>query len=771
MDIREFVRYLQASSEMTGCLEHLENIPAREALVGEMRHVLHQRLTESLQKHGLWPLYTHQAQAADAALDGRNVFIATPASSGKSLGYYLPVLQSLLTDGNSTALYLAPTKALEQDQLLHITELFCPEVISRRDYETFDGDTPGTDRGLIRREARFILSNPDMIHAGILPNHQNWRRFLANLKYVVIDEAHLYRGIFGSHLALVLRRLRRVCRRYGTDPQFIMASATIGNAAEFACALTGLDFTVVEVDGSPSGGKDFIFWNPPLMDSARAQRRSASAEATVLFADLITHNIRTLAFARSRRLAEVIFIHARERLRKQAPDKADRIKPYRAGYLPEDRRRIEKELFSGQLAGAVATSALELGIDVGSLEATVLTGYPGSVSSAWQQAGRSGRRQQRSLSILVARNDPLDQYFMCHPDFFFGRSNEAALVNPDNRQIASDHLLCAAWEWPLGAADSEYFGPGYESHLQGLIERSLLKARRGQYYLSTDVAYPTRDFSIRGLGGTDYTVVDGTTGALLETLESHSAFFQLFPGAVYLHQGESFIVRSLDTDARIARVETNEEPYYTEAKDITELKVVKVSHSGFIRGTPVSLGEVEVTVTMVGFKRKAQFTEEVLGEEPLDLPPQCFNTVALWFDLPEIPTHSRLSADMDFAGGLHAMEHAAIGILPLYALCDRNDIGGLSTPLHPDTGTATVFIYDAHAGGVGIAEKGYEMIVQLWEAALKTITECPCESGCPACIQSPKCGNNNEPLDKAAAEALLRGLLGINRGESGTVLP
>jgi DEAD/DEAH box helicase domain-containing protein len=458
--IQEFVAFLQASAELTGCLAHLESIPAREAVTGESDHHLEPRLTAALQQQGLWPLYSHQAQAVDAALSGRNVFIATPAASGKSLGYYLPVLQALLADANATALYLAPTKALEQDQLRHFTDLFYPALVRRHDYATFDGDTPVADRGHIRREARFILSNPDMLHAGILPNHQQWRRFLANLKYVVIDEAHQYRGIFGSHLALVLRRLRRICRRYGAEPHFILASATIGNAAEFATALTGLEFSVIDTDGAPYGGKDFLFWNPPLTDPDRSQRRSASAEATVLFADLIARGIRTLTFARSRRLAEVIYSHARERLRKQAPEQADRIKPYRAGYLAEDRRRIEKELFSGRLTGAVATSALELGIDVGSLEAAVLTGYPGSIASAWQQAGRSGRRQQRSLSIMVARNDPLDQYFMRHPEFFFGHSNEAALINPDNRQIAAAHLLCAAWEEPLAAADSEYFGSG-----------------------------------------------------------------------------------------------------------------------------------------------------------------------------------------------------------------------------------------------------------------------------------------------------------------------
>jgi DEAD/DEAH box helicase domain-containing protein len=761
MDVAEFVNYLKATAEMAGQIAHLEPIPPRDAVFGELQQSLDSRLENCLRAHKLWPLYSHQSQAINSAIRGDNVFIATPAASGKSLAYYVPLLETLLTDAKATALYLAPTKALAQDQKKHIIDLFTPDIITRGDFDTFDGDTLGADRAAIRRDARFILSNPDMLHVGILPNHQNWRRFLANLKYIVIDEAHYYRGIFGSHLGLVIRRLRRICARYGSKPQFVLASATIGNPREFAELLTGLDFTVVDQDGSPYGGKDFIFWNPPLTDPAKSARRSASAEATSLFAELIAHDVRTLVFARTRRLAEVIYVHAKDRLSKLAPEKVGRIKPYRAGYLPEDRRKIEKELFGGRLDGAVATSALELGVDIGSLDATVLTGYPGSTASVWQQAGRSGRRLQRSLSVLIARNDPLDQYFMRHPDFFFGKPGDAALLNPENRYIAGAHLLCAAWEIPLSISDQRYFGISFGEQLADLICRGLLKERRGHYYLAADLNYPAQEVSIRGMSGSEYNVVDGSTGALLEVLDSSTALFQLYPGAIYLHQGESYFIRSLDTDTRVARAEITDSTYYTETKDITELEIKKTLRSIFIRGTAVHLGEVEVTVTVIGFKRKAQFTEEVLGEEPLSLPPQRFETVALWFEVPESLTQ-KITGNLDLAGGLHAVEHAAIGILPLYALCDRNDIGGLSTPLHPDTGAATIFIYDAHAGGVGIAEKGFEIMVQLWEATLKTIEECPCESGCPACIHSPKCGNNNEPLDKSAAQALLRDLLGMN---------
>ncbi|MEL7561695.1 DEAD/DEAH box helicase [Dehalogenimonas sp. 4OHTPN] len=760
MDVREFVDYLHARSEMAGQIAHLEEIPPRGAVYADPEQPLDSRLEGCLRAKGLWPLYSHQAQAVDAARRGENVFIATPAASGKTLGYYIPVMQTLLSDDAATALYLSPTKALAQDQKKHIDDLFAPEAIVRSDFATFDGDTPASDRTAIRAKARLILSNPDMLHVGILPNHQSWRRFLANLKYVIIDEAHLYRGVFGSHVGLLLRRLRRVCLRYGATPQFLMASATIGNPLKFASLLTGLEFSVVDADGSPYGGKDFIFWNPPLISPNQSTRRSASAEATSLLAELIAHGIRTLAFARSRRLAEVIFVHARERLLKTAPEKAALIKPYRAGYLAEDRRLIEKELFAGRLEGAVTTSALELGVDIGSLDATLVTGYPGSSASVWQQAGRSGRRRQRSLSVLVARNDPLDQYFMRHPDLFFGGLPEYALLNPDNPYISSAHLLCAAWEMPLSTREAELFGPLFRKNLDSLVRRGLLKERLGRYYPTADISYPAGAISLRGVGGQEYTVIDGGSGALLEVLDSATAMFQLFPGAIYLHQGESYIVRSLDLDTRIVRAEATDGTYYTEVKDITELEVKRIHRSVFIRGAAVYLGEVEVSVTVIGFKRKAQYTEEVLGEEPLSLPPQRFETVAVWYEVPDSLAVS-IHGDLDLAGALHAVEHAAIGILPLYALCDRNDIGGLSTPLHPDTGAATVFVYDAHAGGVGIAEKGFDIMVQWWEATLRAIEECPCESGCPACIQSPKCGSNNEPLDKAGATALLNGLLGV----------
>ena len=605
-----------------------------------------------------------------------------------------------------------------------------------------------------------MLTNPDMLHLGILPNHRSWSRFLRHLSYVVVDEAHVYRGVFGSHVANILRRLRRLCALYGANPRFICSSATIANPREHIERLVGLPFVMVEEDGSPYGGKDFVFWNPPLVDRARSTRRSANSEATFLFTELVREGLRTLAFARTRRLTELIYIYSRDRLAEENPELARRIKPYRAGYLPEDRRQIERELFGGELMGAVATTALELGVDIGRLSATVLTGYPGSITSTWQQAGRSGRRGERSLTFLIGVDNPLDQYFMRHPEAFFGKGFENALINPQNPHILNSHLLCAAWERPLDDEDEGMFGESFHVVRGELAEQGLLKERDGRWYLSPNIPYPADLVNVRSTSSHRYTIVDASQGYReLETVEAAVAFFQIHPGAIYLHQGEAYLVTELDLGAHTAYVVPIDADYYTQTKDITEIRILKQNQAKQAGAVKVYLGEVEVTTRVLGFRKKRQFTEEVIAEEPLDLPPQTFHTVGFWFDIPEQTAWQLGERGLEFAGGLHATEHAAIALLPLFALCDRNDIGGLSTPLHADTGRAQVFIYDAHPGGIGIAEKGYELVVKLWQATLKAISECPCDGGCPSCVQSPKCGNNNQPLDKRAAQAILERLL------------
>ena len=758
MDTSAFIDNLIARPGYGCQIAHIEHIPPRQASYARLDSPLPPELEGVLEDNHLLPLYSHQAAAVNHVRQGRQVMVSTASASGKSLCYNIPVLEALLSDSGSCALYLFPTKALAQDQLRSMLQLYCPELLSYEQLATFDGDTPTRERSAIKKKARLLITNPDMLHLGIMPNHQSWSRLLRRLRYVIIDEAHTYRGIFGSHVALVLRRLRRLCRHYGSNPQFICCSATIDNPGEHAQNLTGLPFSVIDEDGAPRGGKEFVFWNPPLIDETKSIRKSANSEAAALLAELVSQNIRTIAFSRSRRLTELLASYTKQRLSEISPPHADRVKAYRAGYLPQQRRQIEQELFSGRLLGVAATNALELGIDIGDLEATVLTGYPGTIASAWQQAGRSGRGRERSLSFLIAVNDPLDQYFMRHPDAFFGKSFENALVNPENPYILKNHLLCSAWELPLGGSDAEYFGPSLAAEAAALAEQGLLRQRRGLWYLAPSVSYPAQEVNIRAASGEIYSLVDTTTDSLLETVESTIALFQLHPGAIYLHQGEAYLITDLDITGRTAYAAPTNAPYYTIAREINDLRVLRAEERKFCGRTEVCLGEVEITTTVVGFKRKAQFTEEVIGEEPLEMPERHFPTVALWFDLPEEILDAVAQARLDLAGGLHAVEHAAIGILPLFAMCDRNDIGGISTPFHPDTGKSQVFIYDGYPGGVGIAEKGYELIQQLWLTTRQTVEECPCQDGCPSCIQSPKCGNNNEPLDKKAAIMILKGL-------------
>ncbi len=767
MDTRAFLEQLIAQPTYRGQINHIEHLPPREASFAELDKPLSAGLKSCLKNNRLLPLYTHQAEAVNKALQGKNVMVSTSSASGKSLCYNIPVAESLLAEGDSRALYLFPTKALAQDQLRSLQELYYPGLFDLETFATFDGDTPRAERAEIKKEARIILTNPDMLHLGILPNHQAWSRVLRHLRYVVVDEAHIYRGVFGSHVANVLRRLRRACDFYGSKPQFICCSATIANPGEHAEKLVGLPFEVVDNDGSPHGAKDFVFWNPPIIDEAKSTRRSANSEATELFADLVRRRVRTITFTRTRRLTELIYNYTKRKLAEFDTALMERIKPYRAGYLAEDRRKIEQELFSGELTGVVATTALELGIDIGDLEATVLTGYPGSIASTWQQAGRSGRGKGQSLSILIGLDGPLDQYFMRHPDYFFRKSFENALVDPANRYILRAHLICAAWEAPLTGDDERYFGEAYCREQAELVKLGVLRERRGRWYLAPSIAYPAQGINIRSTSGENVALINTSTDALLETVEYSMAFLQVHPGAIYLHQGESYLVTRLDLGTHTAYLEPTTVSYYTQTKELTDLRITREIRNKRCGEGEVHLGEVEVTTKVVGYKKKAQYTEEVVGEESLDLPPYHFPTVALWFDLPAEAVSQIDLWQLDFAGGLHAAEHAAIAILPLFALCDRNDIGGVSTTFHPDTGKAQIFIYDAHPGGIGIAERGFEIVAELWRTTLKLIMECPCQEGCPSCIQSPKCGNNNQPLDKKAARMLLEGLISYDRAVAG----
>jgi DEAD/DEAH box helicase domain-containing protein len=754
----DFLRYLQEQPSYRGQIVHVQHIPARAARYAQLDRLLSASLADALRSAGVERFYTHQAQAINAARDGHDVAVATSTASGKTLCYNVPVIESILNDWHARALYLFPTKALAQDQLRSLHELVDRTLPVR--FATYDGDTPRSARNRIRKSSAIILTNPDMLHVGILPNHTLWADFLASLRFVVIDEAHVYRGVFGSQVACVLRRLRRLCEFYGAQPQFICCSATMANPDQHVQNLTGRPPVVIDDDGSPQGARDFVLWNPPFIDKARTARRSPNTEAANLFAELVRAEMRNITFARARKVAELILLYAREDLAKNDPELAPLVKSYRAGYLPEERRAIEQDLFHGRLLGVTATNALELGIDVGSLDATVLVGFPGTIASTWQQAGRAGRGKREALSVLIGLDNPLDQYFMRHPEALFGRTPENALIDPDNVYILEKHLPCAAYERPLEGRDEELFGPGFVEAMVRLERRGLLDYRHDRWYY-LGLKYPAESVGIRAISESNYVLLDESQGyRMLEEIEASTAFLRIHPGAIYLHQGESYLVTQLDLDTQTAYVRPVDVNYYTEPRELNDVRIVQSTQSKPVGTTTAYLGKVRVTEQVIGYRRKQQFTETVLDEEFLDLPPTSFDTVALWFDVPATIAQRIASLRLDFHGGLHAVEHAAIGLLPLFAMCDRWDIGGLSTPNHPDTGRPGIFIYDAFPGGIGIAEKGFELLTELWQATLSAIESCPCEAGCPSCVQSPKCGNNNEPLDKEAATFILHELLG-----------
>jgi len=757
METERFIEHLRKLPAYEHQICHVERIPSREQRYGQLSAPLPEALQRSLESSGVTELYTHQAEAINAVREHQNVVLTTSTASGKTLCYNLPVLEAILTDARARALYLFPTKALAQDQLRGLHDL-TRHTFSDLRLGTYDGDTPRSARARLRKSASIVLSNPDMLHLGILPNHRLWSRFLASLRFVVIDEAHVYRGVFGSHVASVLRRLRRLCERYGARPLFICCSATVANPAEHIYNLTGLPAVVIDEDGSPQGAKDFVLWNPPLTDQESGVRRSANVEATRLFTELVRRGLRNITFTKARKVAELILRYSQEALEQEDPDLVPLVKSYRAGYLPAERRRIEQQLFHGQLLGVTATTALELGVDIGTLDATVLVGYPGTIASTWQQAGRAGRGIRHSLSFLIGLGNPLDQYFMRHPEQLFGRSHENALLDPYNLHLLRQHLPCAAYEMPLTNRDEALFGPALAEAIPRLQEEGTLECRGNRWYYPSD-DYPAEKVNIRSIASETYSLLDESEGRLLEEIEATRAFSSIHPGAIYLHQGETYVVTELDLESRIARAKAVDANYYTQPREINDLRIVNCWRQQDLRTTSACYGQVQVTEQVVGYRRKQQFTDTVLGEEALDLPAQSFVTTALWFDVPPERGLRLRARGLDLHGGLHAVEHAAIGILPLFAMCDRQDVGGLSTPNHANTGKPQIFIYDGYPGGVGIAEKGFSLLQKLWGATLRTIEECPCEAGCPSCIHSPKCGNNNEPLDKTAAVVILEALL------------
>lgn len=738
--VEEFIRDVKTSGSYEGQIVHVEEIDERPPSYDDVNHIINPKLRRYLDSHKI-RLYSHQARAIDLALDGKNVIITTPTASGKTLAFNVPVFEALLNDKKATALYLYPMKALSNDQLKTLRSMDV-ELGTKALPSVYDGDTPQSARSGIRDTARIIVSNPYAIHR-YLSWHDKWRRFFSGLKYVVVDEAHTYRGVFGSSVALLIRRLRRILKRYGSDPQFILSSATVANPEELSYRLTGKKFEVVSKDGSGRGKKYFIFWDPPLEGESRG---STHQETMRLLVSQLDHGLQTLCFTPSRRMAELVSKWAREydnnRFRNE-------IASYRAGYLPEDRRRIEDDFKNMRLKGVTSTNALEVGIDIGSLDSVIISGYPGTRISTWQQAGRAGRGVNESLVTLVAFDNPLDQFYMKHPARFFQSKNEEAIVDLRNPYILMGHLMCASAELPLTAADSAYFGDISEPMEAMATANIIRRTPRGLVYGGSKS--PSEIVSLKNISSHSIKVMCGP--GLLETMETSRACSEAHKSAVLLHQGETYLIEELDLKLGIARAVQKDVDYYTEALKISDVAVKKERMGKTMNGIDVHVGDVTVTEQYYEYAMKRY--EKLLGYFPLDLPPQVFESVAVWFTLPEELHQKMLVDNKDFNGGIHAVEHGMIAMAPLYALCDRWDMGGLSTPNHPDTDLPTIFIYDAYEGGIGIAEKCYELFPDLAKTTLELIRDCECMEGCPACIYSPKCGNKNKPLDKTAAKEIL----------------
>ncbi|MFV2199135.1 DEAD/DEAH box helicase [Nocardiopsis sp. LOL_012] len=738
---------------------HIERVPPGDGVSGDWPGWITPHLVERLAERGITGPWSHQAAAADLARSGSDVIIATGTASGKSLAFLMPAVEAVDTGGS--VLYLSPAKALAQDQLRWISDLGLSDMRAA----VYDGDTPAEERSWVREHADYVLTNPDMLHHGILPRHGAWTRFLRRLRYVVIDESHRYRGVFGSHVALVLRRLRRICARYRAEPVFILASATSGSPAESASRLTGRRVTAVTEDGSPRPGLSVALVEPELTDETGEHgapvRRTASSQAAEMLADLVRDGVRTLVFVRSRQGAEVVALTAQRMLSERGDHRlAARVAAYRGGYLASERRELEEALRTGELLGLVSTNALELGVDISGLDAVLIAGWPGTLASLWQQAGRAGRRGDDALAVFIARDDPLDTYLAHHPESIFGRSVEVTVLDPENPHILDPHLCAAAQELPVTQDDAALFGPTTRERLDDLVERKLLRRRpRGWFWTSNERASDLAD--IRGSGGSPVQIVDTGSGQLLGEVDEAAAHGTVHPGAVYLHQGRTYLVAELDLEAGVALVSPEEPPYRTWARDTTDITVTSVRRrEAWPSGAAVHFGEVEVARRVVGFLRRDVRTGAVLGEQPLDLPERTLHTRAVWWTLPTEGEDRLRKEEVGLLGAAHAAEHASIGLLPLLATCDRSDIGGVSTALHGDTGLLTVFVYDGYEGGAGFAERGYAAARAWLDATRAVIADCECDRGCPSCIQSPKCGTGNEPLSKSGALRLLDEVLG-----------
>jgi DEAD/DEAH box helicase domain-containing protein len=739
---------LLAAGAEDGRLVHDDAEPGRAGRTVPVPGDLGPAVRQALRSAGIERLYAHQARALTAAFAGPTI-VTTGTASGKSLTFQLPTLHTLTADSHARALYLYPTKALAQDQARALSRFGLARQLRPAIY---DGDTPRNERTAIRKRANLIITNPDMLHVGILPHHDAWADLFANLAFVVVDEAHVYRGVFGSHVGNVLRRLRRAAALHGTAPRFLLASATIANPVELAETLTGLDdFQLIDADTAPKPERRIAMWNPPLLDEKLGVRASVLYEAAEVFTELVTRGARTICFMKSRKGVELILRHARDRL---PAELAERIEPYRAGYTTAQRHEIERRLTDGELLGVVSTDALELGIDIGELDAAVCVTFPGTVASLRQMWGRAGRRG-RGLAVYIAGEDALDQFFCRHPQEFLTRPVEAAILDPESPEILAEHLLCAAHEAPLTPPDEEFFGPTTASLAHELTAAKLLRERATGFVPARADDYPAARVALRSASADSFVLLDSTTGEILGTIEASRAFSTIHEGAVYLHLGRSYLVEQLDLRSRRGVLTPFSGDYYTQTKRESMTYIERLEERRDSHGVLLSYGQVIYSETVLGYQRRRLQDSEVIDFSGLELPTTEFRTRALWYGLDELIASARFPSDA-LLGALHALEHGQIAVLPLIAMCDRWDIGGLSTNAHPQTGGPTIFIYDGHPGGVGITRRGYERFDRLVLDARRLIGECPCAAGCPSCVQSPKCGNLNEPLHKAGALELLR---------------
>ncbi|HEY4595487.1 MAG TPA: DEAD/DEAH box helicase, partial [Thermoanaerobaculia bacterium] len=754
------IEEIHHDSRLGNQLRYATHLPGSEARYGELDPPLPEPIARALERWGVPRLWRHQTEGIAAVRRGENVLVTTPTASGKSLIFQVPPLEEAIRGGPGHGLFLFPLKALGQDQrgkFLHLAEAagLSSEIAG---CEIYDGDTPASKRTVIRRNfPRVVISNPDMLHLGVLGHWTGWGPFLADLRWIVLDELHTYRGIFGSHFHHVLQRFLRLCRSVGSDPVLIASSATAANAGEFAETLTGRKFHWISESGAPREDRHLLLFQPEA---------SPYTTALQLFVRFINAGLKTIVFTKARRITELLYSW----LRRQEPSLASRVASYRAGFLAEERRRIEKSLFEGRLDGVISTSALEMGIDVGGLDACILVGYPGSMMATWQRSGRVGRDGRESITAMVAMPDALDQYFLDHPEQFLERPCERLIVDPTNDPVSRAHLVCAASEMPLCGDDRAYLS-AHEARVEKLLRQGhLLAAAEGDEIFSLR-RRPQRHVNLRGSGET-YAIMAG--GRTIGTVDGVRALHECHPGAVYLHAGRQYLVEALESEERRVLAEAAELDYFTTPLTEKETEILEVLEEKSVGPLQAWLGRLKVTERVVGFERKRIHGQETIDQTPLDLPPVEFETVGLWWAAPRAIEETLRRRGEHFLGSLHASEHAGISLFPILALCDRGDIGGISYPLHPQMGTGAVFIYDGHPGGVGIAARGFEDLTDLLGRVQLLIEGCPCETGCPSCVHSPKCGNGNRPLDKAGAARALRLVLGkeepaVEWGEAVTV--